>query len=184
MTGARERGRYAEAMSDSDDRGMRWGVKESFVDYIARAPGGQVSVTEGAGFVAESRQFAFPLLDATRFDVAANAGVLEFAGDVRFSGHFGFLYLPLTRPRIEVAAGVARLSFVVPDGREGDDEPVVLAELDWPLPDREDALAWHSTRVRLAPAGAPLFNGSYGVGEPLDAVTIALSAHADSAPVY
>jgi len=171
-------------MSESDGAGMRWGVKESFVDYIARAPGGQVSVTEGAGFVAESRQFAFPLVDATGFDVAANAGVLEFAGDVRFSGHFGFLYLPLTRPRIEVSVGVARLSFIVPDGRDGDGEPVVLAELDWPQPAREGVLLWRSTGVRLASTGAPLFNGSYGAGEPLDAVTISLPSHADVSPVY
>jgi hypothetical protein len=165
-------------MQELADAGMRWGVKESFLDYIARTPGSQVSVTEGAGFVAPAREFTFPLSGTAGFDPKNGTGLLEFGGDVRFAGHFGFLYLPLTRPLIEVRSDVALLSFVVPDGRDGDADPVVVAELDWPAPDRSaTGLVWRCERVVLAESAVGLFNGSYRGGEALASITVTIPGY-------
>src|SRR5512134_1772276 len=69
--------------------GLSWGIKRSFVDYIASLPDGSVSATDGAT-VSGTSLFCFSP-ETSDYDVARGTGVLRFRGDVRLAGHHGML---------------------------------------------------------------------------------------------
>ncbi|WP_167045566.1 HtaA domain-containing protein [Salinibacterium sp. ZJ454] len=152
--------------------GLTWGLKRSFLGYLARTPMSQVSLGSGAGVTTQS-EFWFPLADASQFDVQRGDGVLKFSGNVRFIGHGGFLHVLLDRPWIEVTADSALLSFTECRTEDPTDQRMGVASLTWPTPqDDQGDWIWPEVPTALASAGVELFNDVYPVGEALEPIRL------------
>ncbi|SHN12936.1 HtaA domain-containing protein [Cryptosporangium aurantiacum] len=150
--------------------GLRWAIKRSFVDYVRRMPDGKGFVSAGA-FPAGPHDIVFPPEAAGRR--TAPDGTAErywtFHGDVRFSGHFGMLFVQFAEPRIDLRGEQGELS--IADGSER----LSLATLRIaPVPTDEDVELWAGTEVALTESGAGLFNDVYPVGEQLEDLLITL----------
>ncbi|MBK1787090.1 HtaA domain-containing protein [Prauserella cavernicola] len=146
--------------------GLNWAIKASFIGYVARMPDGRAYLGAGAA-VTERNELAFPL-DA---DTAPEDGVFAFGGDVRFSGHFGLMFVQIAQPRVVVRDGDAEMTVLDPASKEG--KRLRLVTFGLTGPHVEDGLArWEATDVRLAPDGVELFGDVYVEGEPFEPLTI------------
>jgi hypothetical protein len=155
---------------------LRWGVKATFLHYLARTPGTRVSVGGGAGYL-ETGEFTFPAARYVDPDPEFRGGIVQFEGDVRFVGHGGLMSVGLAEPWIELDRCRARLSFAHDGGHGEAGMParVALADLEWDVAERgEGSSGWRTASASLLPAGGPVFNDVYGVGEPLAPVRVRL----------
>lgn len=156
--------------------GLRWGIKGSFVDYVRRMPDGKGSVGEGATPVGTGDLFYE--YDAAASSAGENAGrqVWAFRGDVRFSGHFGMLFVRIAHPRVEVDGSRAVLTIEDPQAREGAPRvPLVTARLERIATD-DGSVVWGADDVALTADGVTLFNDVYAEGEPFDPLVVQLPA--------
>ncbi|MET1064845.1 MAG: HtaA domain-containing protein [Arthrobacter sp.] len=149
--------------------GLSWGIKRSFIDYIASLPDGSVSTADGAT-VSESSLFCFSPQSAD-YDADGGTGVLRFRGDVRLAGHHGMLLVRLLDPWITFTSGSGVLSISTGDG--GDHNRAAVAFLSPPKPRRADgSLVWDHVEVVISPEGSDLFDGQYAAGQPMDPLSI------------
>src|SRR5690606_23326833 len=94
--------------------GLQWGIKSSFLDYVTRMPDGRALA--GAGVTVNERgELVFP------FDEEATSSpeTFAFGGDVRFSGHFGLLFVQIALPHIVVRDGVGEMTVLDPGSKDG-----------------------------------------------------------------
>jgi hypothetical protein len=160
--------------------GLHWGIRFAFLQYIARMPDGRCSVTGGAGVVAD-RIFHFEPEPETESGLGSGDGpgagsgeVWRYRGDVRFSGHFGFLYVRIADPwlTLDGSSGTLSAETIGSDGPTRLD--LVTFELR-PLRDGEGRLrGHHGTDVRLTAAGSELFNTVYPAGDQFEDFGIVL----------
>jgi hypothetical protein len=146
--------------------GLTWGVKASFVGYVAGLPDGQILAGRGAQ-VLGPRHFNFEPDD----DAAAGSGpALRFRGRLLMTGHGGMMYIELQDPWIEFADnGSAWLSAVFDDGAGADKCRRTLADLELDGPRlSEHGRQWAAMNVRLQGDAVHLFNGQYPAGQELD----------------
>lgn len=149
---------------------MTWRVKDSFLQYVARTPGSEVSIGEGAEH-SEDDGFCFPLTDSSGFDYSTNSGTILFEGNVRFVGHVGLMFVHLGNPSITALNGGGTLSFEDRAERQRIDVAVV----DWQPPAPGDCrLTWTNLSTSLTAAGVELFNGVYPAGEQLAPISVTL----------
>ncbi|KAF0956797.1 HtaA domain-containing protein [Rhodococcus sp. T7] len=157
--------------------GLRWGIKASFLDYIARMPDGRGTVSDGARPTEHNEMVFEPAPE-----VAAPAGVdrfMAFRGDVRFGGHFGMLFVRIADPWVTVRGRTADLTVLDPHHPEVEARlHLVTFTLDSST--QSGTITWTGSDVRLTPDGAGLFNDVYPPGEPFEPITIVLAA---SSPV-
>ncbi|UGQ11087.1 HtaA domain-containing protein [Yinghuangia sp. ASG 101] len=142
--------------------GLRWGLKKSFLDYIRGMPDGRGSVGDGA--VPVGTGDLFYAHDAER----SGAGVWAFRGDVRFSGHFGLLFVRVANPWLEVDDSSVVVSIEDPQARTDAPRVPLVAGTLRRLGDREGTEVWGSDDVALTAAGVELFNDVYAEGEPFE----------------
>lgn len=136
---------------------LHWGVRESFVRYVATMPGGEVSVGGGAT-MSPRNDFVFPLVDDDQFDWSAANGVLRFGGDLRMVGHHGMLQVTIAHPVLELADGLGRLLIASPTQEDG-----VFAIVDvQERPSEDGGVRLFSTA--LVPGAVPFFNDVYPAG--------------------
>ena len=148
--------------------GLRWGIRASFLRYVANLPDGRASVTDGASMTADDPQLVvFPPDQELTTDQ-----VFAFHGDLRLSGHGGLLFLRLAQPRIELGAGGATLTIAEPTTEDGSGPRQILVDLT--LTPTEDG--WAGTEVRLTEQGTALFNQMYPAGEAFDPLRVTLTA--------
>jgi len=148
-----------------------WGVKDSFLAYLARTEGSRIGVSGGAGYE-EGLGFTFPLVTDADFDPGEGLGSLQFGGRVHFTGHFGMLDLLLADPRVETGPTGAELLFTV---QEEDDSPALaVAALDWPTcgTAADGVCTKGGIAAALTEGAVQLFNGAYQPGEPLAPVLV------------
>ncbi|HWC83787.1 MAG TPA: HtaA domain-containing protein [Pseudonocardiaceae bacterium] len=154
--------------------GLRWGVKRSFVEYIRRMPDGKGAAGSGAVSVGDDEICFAPEVSGRRPD--ANGGeerFWAFRGDVRFSGHFGMLFVRLADPMLHMQGnGEAELTVDDPE-KEGEENrlPLVtlrLARQESPV----EVEIWQGSEVRLSEPGTGLFNNVYPPGEPFEPLTL------------
>lgn len=142
--------------------GLRWGVKASFIQYVRGMPDGRAAVGDGAVPVGTDEIF-FTLDPA-----AASAATWAFRGDLRFTGHYGMLFVRIARPWLVVEGGSATMTIEAGGGAR---EALVTTSLE-----RVDLRAgteiWVGADVRLAAAGVPLFNDVYAEGEPFEPLVL------------
>jgi hypothetical protein len=160
----------ADPSTDDSDlvHGLRWGLKASFVDYVRRMPDGKGSVGDGA--VPVGSHDLFYSYDAE----ASGPSVWAFRGDVRFSGHYGMLFVRVAHPRLELDGAAAVLTIEDPHAQEGAARvPLVTATLQQ-VETRGDTEVWGSNDVALTAAGVQLFNDVYAEGEPFEPLVVQL----------
>jgi Htaa len=143
-------------------RGLRWGIKASFISYVVGMPDGSMSVTDGA--VADSGGFLFPVRDASAFDSRTGSGILRFGGDVRLRAHGGMLQVRISDPELVVDEEGQRLSIEDSGGAR-----LTIAHLG--IPSQTDGGGLEIPAV-LTAAGVPYFNDVYPERTPLDPLVI------------
>lgn len=143
-------------------KGMRWGVKSSFVSYVARMPDGAMSVTGGAASTDDG--YVFPVRDATDFDARTGSGTLRFEGDLRFRAHAGMLQVRLADPEVETTGNGAWLTVLDAAG-----ERIPLCHLGTPHPADGGGI---EIPTALTVQGVPYFNDVYPEGTSLDPIVI------------
>ena len=142
-----------------------WGIKQSFLRYLAKLPGTQASVGGGAAFTNDNR-FVFPAAEGVGNDGLTVAGTVKFEGDVHLTAHGGMLDLILSDPWVDIDGRTARLSFVTHrSAGAGLARTVVCELLEQPGESDNSRRAWET---RLADTGVHVFGDTYAVGEVLD----------------
>lgn len=149
--------------------GLRWGIKTSFLGYVARMPDGRAYLGDGAA-VNDRNEIIFPLHEETPAE-AGQEPSFAFGGDVRFSGHFGMLFVQLANPRIAVRGGEGELTILDPESKEDKRLRLVTFSIAGPEGESGD-LCWHAADVRLSEEGVPLFGDVYQAGEPFEPLTV------------
>ncbi|MFH5824589.1 HtaA domain-containing protein [Georgenia sp. AZ-5] len=152
--------------------GMIWGVKRSFVRYIAQLMDGGHSATAGATLALGSL-FHFEQADGSTYDPHTGTGALRFRGEVRLTGHFGMLSVTLAEPWVEFRDDGAVLTVVdhrSPDG--GIRLDLATLEAGAPAEPQPGVHVWQNVPVTLTAAGQWLFNDQYPAGQQLDPLFI------------
>ncbi|GAA4752613.1 hypothetical protein GCM10023350_42370 [Nocardioides endophyticus] len=152
--------------------GLIWGIKASFLSYLARMPDLQSSVADGA-VTTPANGFYFPLVSAAEYDAGTGLGTLRFGGDVRFSAHHGMLFVMFAQPWLELTAGTAVLSVADPASYPTLDKRVPLLDVEVRAWVRHgDARAWPALATTLRPEAVELFNDVYAAGEPFEPLDV------------
>lgn len=162
-----------------DSAELRWGVKESFRNYISGSiANGEWTTENGATYETPAFSWANGV---GSFASDFSEGSIAFTGDIHFSGHDGALTLDVSNPEIVFTGpGAAQL---VLDMGEADDagnvefERVVAAKVDLGGYDAGDGstLTVEEATVALTAEGADAFNGGYGdyyAGQELDPLAL------------
>lgn len=181
--------------------GLTWPIKRQFLRYIAGMADGRCSVTDGAelawppsaatlGHGEEQAHDRDPRESADRFhfdftdlQVGAQSTTVVFRGDVRFSGHHGFLFVRIADPAITVDPdGNGVLTTAGSDPTDPASGRLSLARLRVSRSDGWQAQsagqrseAWTGTEVRLTAEGSEVFGGAYAESDPLDDLELVIS---------
>jgi len=146
--------------------GLYWGVRSSFLNYIATSGDGLIRATDDIGTDGQSL-FRFPVASVVE---TADGWQLSFDGELSFLAHFGALDISIGSPRITLGA-VGVLAVDV-RGRTVEIADVAVAQ---PVT-IEGRLVWPPLRTTLTEAGSVVFGGAYSAGEDLDALRIVVQA--------
>ncbi|TAP39153.1 HtaA domain-containing protein [Arthrobacter sp. S39] len=146
-----------------------WGIKASFMRYLAMQHGTQASIGGGAAATAKN-EFLFPAAPGVGFLPAAGPGGMRFEGDVHFIAHGGLLNVVLADPWIQRVGDQILLSFITGEYSGSSVTPTVLAELvERQSAEDDGSVTFDAT---LASSGIHVFGGVYAAGEPLDPIRI------------
>jgi hypothetical protein len=159
--------------SSSPSIGLAWGVKGSFLTYLKHLPDREIYVGEGASVSGD--RFHFPAgSEGGEYDVGQDKGLLKFAGDVRFSGHFGMLYVVFHDPWLEIKGRQGTLTVTDPAALHDHSRRIPLFNLSLPAPVVSPGEArWSQISTALRPEGVAMFGDTYAPGEsfaPMDVV--------------
>lgn len=151
--------------------GLCWALKRSFLEYIARAPGGRGSLGDGAT-ATDLNEIVFEpdLLDPPA--PAKGDTFRAFRGTATFSAHFGMLLVRIASPWVTIHERRGELTVLDPFQRQGDAR-LRLATFDIDSHTIADGFEhWTAAEVRLAPEACELFNDVYSAGEALEPLSI------------
>lgn len=149
---------------------LLWGIKRSFLRYLAHQPSSRASVGGGAASTTDHR-FLFPASGAVDSLSPTSAGILRFEGDVRLTAYGGMLDLVVAEPWIEIDAISTRLSVVAYDADRNTLVRTVVADLTEQESEQDGSRSRH-WEARLSATGAPVFGDVYVVGEMLDSAAV------------
>lgn len=156
--------------------GLYWGVKRSFLRYIAMLPDGGYEASEGAALVDDAVFRFVPATDDADEDVAdgavAEERIFRFRGSVLLQGHGRLLRVRIADPWFHFGPNGSRLSVCDPVRRSEDGARLVLAGVTASRSSAGDVRCWTDLPVHLDAAGVSLFGGQYDAGEELSPVTI------------
>lgn len=153
--------------------GLTWGIKRSFIRYIATLPDGQYALG-GAAYLGESSYFTFPEVEC-----AGAPSVRRFSGTIRMGGHGGLLDLLIADPWVERSVSGVELTVVDPASWPAGNRRIVLARLVGRGTESDSATQVFD--AHLAEPGVALFGDQYPVGTALD--TVVIGAQLNSAVV-
>lgn len=162
---------------------VRWGLKQSFRNYISGSiANGEWTTENGASY--ETPNFVWGG-GAGAFSADLESGSVSVSGDVHFTGHGGAMKLDISEPEIEFTGdGSAQLILAVGstdvEGAEPTYERVSVAKvtLAGNTEAEGDALNITDAPVRLTAEGAAALNGAYGSyvsGEEMDPLSLAVT---------
>ena len=144
---------------------LQWGVRQSFRTYVVGPIAhGTITPSRGATQAAGNGVFTFPQA-ASGTTWNGTSGTIQYAGQVRFSGHGGTMDTILANPQVRVtSASSAQLR--VPFGASG--QLITLATIDLSAANRTElaggAVRYSQAPVILAPQGQQFFTDSTGTG--------------------
>jgi hypothetical protein len=144
--------------------GLTWGIKRSFIRYIAALPDGRHAMSDCA-YLGETSYFTFP--PAPSPDAPQ---VMRFGGTVRIGGHGGMLDILIAEPWVEMAESGPILSVVDPTVWPNRTRRIPLATLS--LQESEQRLTERQYAATLTEAGSAIFDDHYPPGAELDTVVI------------
>jgi hypothetical protein len=160
--------------------GLSWGIKLSFLRYVAGTADGRCSVTDGAS-TSEGHEYLFEPAGGW-VDPATGSAVLQFRGDVRISAHHGFLFLQFQDPWLEVDRHQGRLTITDPSAEPGEPPrmPLLIFDLQQSAaPGAEDTLlTGRAVAAQLTAEGSAFFGGSYDPGARFDDFSYHVPANA------
>ena len=145
-----------------------WGIKASFIRYLAMQHGTEASIGGGAAVTANNR-FMFPAAAGANSLPATGPGEMKFEGDVHFIAHGGLLNVIFADPWIQRTENQILLSVVTGGYSGSSGKPTVIAELIERESAEDGSITFDAT---LASSGVQVFGGAYAAGEPLDAVRV------------
>jgi hypothetical protein len=155
--------RALRTTSPDGDHGLIWPIRASFFDYITSMPDGEWSATDGAELVGRN---TFHFRSQPRS--GDHPTTLRFAGEVTFAGHFGFLFVSIRNPWIDLGEPRSRLTVDDTDP-ETAGERFVLATCSVTVHHRPDGgVAVEGRDVQLSDEGSAMFFGKYRPGDHLD----------------
>jgi len=153
--------------------GLYWGVRASFVDYVAGSADGDIYGDDGVE-TDGSGTFRFPVRDAQR---TASGWTIDFDGELRFLAHFGALNVGIVRPRV-VLDEESDLSVEQANGVR-----IRIARVQSREPQRLDEwLVWPPLDAVLTAEGSAIFGDVYGENAALDRLRIAIAFPSGDAP--
>ncbi|MDH6255096.1 hypothetical protein M2114_000233 [Aurantimicrobium minutum] len=139
---------------------LSWGIKESLLNYIESLDDGLVSHSETVSRDAEN--FTFPLNPAlSNFDESEFQGLLQFDGEVTFTGYFGAMNIRVRNPQLQIKGGQGILSVVVESVFSGERyDPIAVIKQIETEPSRKFVTV-------LTAEGQMLFGPQYQPGQEL-----------------
>lgn len=144
------------------ETGLAWGVKASFLRYVASDTTSETTISAGAGELVGGG-FYFTPADAT-------ATRLAFRGIVSFRAHGGLLRVVIADPVIDLETATMHVRV----DEQGTLRPLV--DLELPDPDRSGGFhTWHDVSSSLRPESVEAFGDVYGPGTPFDPVTLRIA---------
>jgi hypothetical protein len=154
------------AVGANDSGELRWGVKRSFLEYVANIAKGEVEAS-GASF--SNFTASFPQANHT---LAANGlGTVRYSGQVSFTGH-GQLLLTVRDPEITIdSEAAAKLTVTTGSGR------VHFANLNLASGQKSTTgslISYRSVVTSLTAAGAGAFSDFYDAGQLLDDIAFSI----------
>ncbi|MET7770857.1 HtaA domain-containing protein [Nocardia sp. NPDC005366] len=153
--------------------GLDWGIKLSFVQYIAKLPDGQASASSGVRPTETNGLFFEADPDTPPTPAGADA-VYAFRGDVRFGGHFGMLYVRIADPWIVRRGNQAELTVLDPhEPKKAPRKRLVTFALSQPRSEG-DIQIWDGTDVILTAEACSVFNDVYAAGERFESLVFAV----------
>ncbi|GAA5192246.1 hypothetical protein GCM10023346_13740 [Arthrobacter gyeryongensis] len=156
-------------MSEAPEVGLVWGVKASFLNYLAHTGDATTSVI-GAAAPTTTGRFYFGPDAAQIVDPTAETMTLKFCGEVQFLAHHGVLRVEICDPWVTFSGSGSYLSIAIPN-TQGTRIP--LASLEFAPPSVTEGVAmWSALPTRLTAEGIAIFDGFYSEGESFDPVTI------------
>jgi hypothetical protein len=151
---------------------LRWTLKRSFVEYVARMPDGLMSTTDGAD--AEGVTFTFEH-EETLGD--SQSGSIRFRGDVRFAGHGGLLFVCVAHPTVDHMGDRATVSIQLPGSSQRSAERVDIGSGRW---ENVGGERFRVSALKLTVDGSDLFAGVYPPGDELDDIALVIPGMARS----
>ena len=152
--------------------GLRWAVKRSFLDYLSRVPDGRMSATDGA-VLADSDEVVWQAAtDGTPLVSDTADRVLTFAGDLRYGGHGGLLFVRLADPHVTLRHDVGELSVLDTFSQTNGARTSLVT---FGISRRGHTPGYEvisADEVRLTDHGAEVFNMAYPAGELFEPLTI------------
>lgn len=152
------------------DTGLVWGLKDSFLAYVAGCPDGTVELSPGTGQLPDGSFYFSP-------DPAAPPAALHFRGGVRLRAHGGMLDVCLADPRVDEISGQPVLT--AETWKDGVWQRISFADLSWlPAVAGTDDDAGDGTvrtllaETRLHPEATALFDDTYPAGEVLSPLLV------------
>lgn len=150
---------------DPSRSGVSWSVRESLLQYVARA-GGVIEVTPPAS--AHDAGFSWPAVGLIH-DPATGSACLRLDGAVRLSAHDGLLEVPLNALALHIDDGIGRL---VSDADPS--KPVVIVHGSVrEVTAAEGVTAWVIDEPVLHADVVDWFGGQYPAGAPFAPLIVA-----------
>jgi len=165
---------------------LQWGVKESFRSYVVGGIAhGKITASKGASQASGNGAFTFPQASAgTTWSAKTGTGVVQYAGQVRFTGHDGVMDVTLANPSIRIT-GASTAELRAPSGTNGSIVTFATIDLSDGVTQKLDggAVRYRGASATLTSQGAAFFSyqGSsfYEVRQALDRVTFTIGDGSD-----
>lgn len=153
------------------DVGLVWGVKASFLNYLAHT-GDATTTVIGAAAPTASGKFYFEPEPAAPVHPTEETVTLKFLGGVQFSAHFGMLQVEIRDPWVTFSASGSSLSIALSDAAKGASR-IPLLSLEPTAPTVGSGIAmWTAVPTRLTAEGMYIFNDFYPADELFDPLSI------------
>lgn len=136
---------------------LQWGVKQSFLNYLAGLPDGRAAVSPGVTAL-DDRAVIFPAEPDRVGDSEPGESVLRFSGEVRFGGHGGLLFVRIADPWLHLRGHEGEMTVSDPFLTEA---PGRVALVTFNVPAMTGPGPWTADEVRLTEAGSDIFNEVY-----------------------
>ncbi|MFV8054680.1 HtaA domain-containing protein [Mycobacterium sp. 48b] len=150
---------------DTSAVGLRWAVKRSFLEYVARTPDGRAYVAGGVTANAASEVIFPPAGEYSEDHAQTGQRVYGFRGEVRYIAHGGLLHVAITDPVVTVVGDAGNVTITTTDD---DGQPARVELVTFTVGAREPGApdtTWEATDVRLSADGVAVFGDVYSAGE-------------------